>query len=542
MTIDKDQIIQQLREENEQLRAEIAKLDTLRTQVTSLENKQRNASGFLRDPGDELEKIVGIAQCIFDQTGSSVAVYEVTGDGEDFLFKDINSAGEKIAGITKEKLLGRSLLEVFPGVSKSGVLDVFREVWRTGITSVCPPHAYSDTRLSLWTEDTVIRLSSGDLVQICKDLTEWKNLENKRLESEELYRTLVENAKEEIILLGVDGSYRFVNQRYARYMDRSPGDFAGRTLWDFLPQAIADEKMAILHQVVETGESQTITDENVFQGKRHLHEMTLVPLLDDNKNVKFVMLVARDITQIKHAQDELTKQQEKMGRAEHLASVGLLSAMVAHEMAQPMTVTRLSIQNAMAGSPEQKDADWYENLTSALEAIENQAEIVSRFRGFARTSKKGDAGTINLEGIIENTKKLMNDHCHRQQLTITIIGAEELPPIHGNRNDIEQLCFILVENCLHAAVPDQENTLTITCSVEDGQIVLRFEDNCGGITLENVGQIFEPFFTTKSDDLGTGLGLCVAKSIVTDAQGVLTVDNRPGEGVTFCVSLAINKG
>jgi signal transduction histidine kinase len=66
---------------------------------------------------------------------------------------------------------------------------------------------------------------------------------------------------------------------------------------------------------------------------------------------------------------------------------------------------------------------------------------------------------------------------------------------------------------------------------------LEFADDCGGIAPEHLEHIFEPFFTTKPPGAGTGLGLCIVQRVVSQAGGTLRVDNRWGQGVTFCVTL-----
>ncbi|MHC4521309.1 MAG: sensor histidine kinase, partial [Planctomycetota bacterium] len=79
--------------------------------------------------------------------------------------------------------------------------------------------------------------------------------------------------------------------------------------------------------------------------------------------------------------------------------------------------------------------------------------------------------------------------------------------------------------------------LTIKGRAEDQQVILRFEDTCGGIPSENLNRIFEPFFTTKSLGEGTGLGLCIVEGAVTRLGGRVYVETVAGEGSTFCISL-----
>lgn len=114
---------------------------------------------------------------LFDRMSDGVAVYEVKENGEDFIFSDFNKAAEKIEGLKKEDIIGKNLLEVFPGVKEFGFLDVFQRVWRTGIPEHYPVSMYKDSRIMGWRENYVYRLPNGQVVAVYDDITERKKAE-----------------------------------------------------------------------------------------------------------------------------------------------------------------------------------------------------------------------------------------------------------------------------------------------------------------------------------------------------------------------------
>ncbi|OIQ58498.1 sporulation kinase E [Moorella thermoacetica] len=114
---------------------------------------------------------------LFDNIGSGVAVYEAVDDGEDFIFKDFNRAAELIEGVRKEELLGCRVTEVFPGFGESGLLEVFRRVWRTGKPEHYPAARYRDICREGWREYYVYKLPSGEIVAVYNDVTERKQME-----------------------------------------------------------------------------------------------------------------------------------------------------------------------------------------------------------------------------------------------------------------------------------------------------------------------------------------------------------------------------
>ena len=109
--------------------------------------------------------------------------------------------------------------------------------------------------------------------------------------------------------------------------------------------------------------------------------------------------------------------------------------------------------------------------------------------------------------------------------------------MHLPETDVEQLVFILLENCLQAVDGKNDHRLVIEGRAAPESVVLTFADDCGGIAPEHLDRIFEPFFTTKSRDIGTGLGLCIAERIVEDAHGHMEVKNTQGVGISFIITL-----
>lgn len=518
-----------------------------REQLLEELSRLRRENSEYRKQIERLREAANKAELMFERLfgamNSGVAVYDVIGDGEDFVFKDINPAGERIARTKRDQLVGCSVTSAFPGIHETGLFELFRKVWKSGQPEFCHAHRYHDERLDVWTEDHVLRLPSGEIVQIHSDVTDRKLTQQALEKSEQRYRTLVERATEEICLLDDRGTFLFANARIAEYFDLTPGDFTGKTLWDFFPQDIADGKMAVVREVLATGRGCTVELPSEINGKAHWYEATAVPLPDETQQLYAVMVIARNITELKETRDELNLYREEMARAERLASTGTLSAMVAHELAQPLTVIRLSIQHALSSLKESTGAtNAYEGLKDSLAEVNNVASIVARFRAFAQETLERREGYVDIAPLIHKTCRLMEAASCEAQVTIIPEGLETLPKVYACEKDLEQLFFILIENSLQASDRLRDHQLTIQGRSLDRLVELRFSDDCGGIKPEHVDRLFEPFFSTKPRDRSTGLGLCIAERIVAESQGTVSVDNRPDEGATFVVTLAQNPG
>ena len=140
---------------------------------------------------------------LFAVIPSGVAVYEVVNDGndldgKDFIFQDMNPAGEKIDQVQRAEIIGKSLYQCFPNVREMGLVAVLQRVWQTGAPEFFPVTLYTDNNISLWLTNYVWRLPSGELVALFDDITELKRAEEALRESERRER---ERAEELAVLL-----------------------------------------------------------------------------------------------------------------------------------------------------------------------------------------------------------------------------------------------------------------------------------------------------------------------------------------------------
>jgi C4-dicarboxylate-specific signal transduction histidine kinase len=255
-----------------------------------------------------------------------------------------------------------------------------------------------------------------------------------------------------------------------------------------------------------------------------------------------VLIIGRDIHDLRQAQMQLEEYREKISRAEQLASLGTLSATIAHELTQPLTVSRLAIQNAMAEVEAGCPATVADALQECLGGISDAVSRVERFRSFARKSTKGPPVPVQLGDVVARTIRLLEGKARQRHVALRDEGLDDLPAALAYEKGIEQLCFALIQNAIQAASGDRPHTMTVTGHCDDTQISLRFEDDCGGVAPEVLDRVFEPFFTTKGPGEGTGLGLCIVERVVAQARGKIWTENRPGQGMTFCVTLPRSSG
>jgi two-component system C4-dicarboxylate transport sensor histidine kinase DctB len=292
--------------------------------------------------------------------------------------------------------------------------------------------------------------------------------------------------------------------------------------------------MARIAEVLRCGTPVRFTDERGgLVGDNTLH-----PVLDSRNQVTGVVVFVRDITECRRAQQELQEYQESTRDAERLASLGMISATLAHEITQPLSVVRLAIQNAAAELEKLDCPDVVkQDLQAGLAASAQMAGIAHRFRDSAKQPAKAKEVEVRVEQVAQKTFRLLAQSAKLARVSFQTENLDTLPAIRMRENDLDQLFFALAQNAVQAADGKRNRRLLVTGALQEDTVILQFQDNCGGIAPAHLSRLFEPFFTTKPSGQGTGLGLCIARRIACQRGGQIAVKSRQGEGTTFTVTL-----
>ena len=248
-------------------------------------------------------------------------------------------------------------------------------------------------------------------------------------------------------------------------------------------------------------------------------------------------VLCRAIDSMAHAvaeREEMLRQatRQQIGRSEQLASVGRLAAGVAHEINNPLTGV-LAFADLLREKPNMDEQD-VQDLELIIRETKRAREIVRGMLDFARETPSVKT-LLNVNDVIRDTLRLLGKRDAFQGIFIVEGLADDLPPVNGDRNQLQQVFLNLSLNACEA-MPNG-GTLMVTTAQADDRVVVEVTDTGCGIKSEHLDQIFHPFYTTKPVGKGTGLGLSVTYGIVQQHDGVLEVKSVEGKGSTFTVSL-----
>jgi len=242
---------------------------------------------------------------------------------------------------------------------------------------------------------------------------------------------------------------------------------------------------------------------------------------------------------------QLQAAQKKLVQTDRLASLGQLSASVAHEINNPISgVLNLSmlLQRMLKsdGVPPERIEEFRKYLVQITNETARVGRIVSDLLAFSRRSKPQRA-PADVNRIVRTTLSLVQHKMRLSNVEVSTALWENLPAIPCDASQIQQVVLNLLLNAAEATQAKSERRVEIETTVGDDAILLTVSDNGEGIPPENLAKIFDPFFTTKSEGKGVGLGLAVSYGIVQAHGGEIEVKSRVGEGTTFTVTLPLEQ-
>jgi signal transduction histidine kinase len=229
--------------------------------------------------------------------------------------------------------------------------------------------------------------------------------------------------------------------------------------------------------------------------------------------------------------------EEQLRRAERLSALGELSAMLAHEIRNPLGSIRGTAE--ILRDDFQPGDRKYEFLEILIKETDRLNRVVEDFLNLARPLQV-ERETCDLMAELEEVVTLVTGEAATRGVRLELLPAT-LPPVRGDREKLRQVFLNLILNGVQASGRGGRLTITATLHIADEGaptgVELTFADTGTGIEQAILSRIFEPFFTTKTG--GTGLGLAIAQKIIESHGGTIAVESAVGKGTTFCVRLPL---
>ncbi len=433
-----------------------------------------------------------------------------------------------------------------------------------------------DVEISSNIMDFKNRLTQG----IIRDITERKRAEQELRESEELYRTLVENIKLGINLIDSDYNIVMPNAALGAKYGKPSTEIVGKKCFRELEKRDTICPHCPRTRAMASGKPKVIETEGVLDnGRRFNVKLHAFPIFGRDGRAKGFIEVVEDITESKRVEEEKRKLETQLLQSEKMASIGQLAAGVAHEINNP---TGFVSSNLKTLSDYQNDMfsliREYRKLTADLEktmatakcpdSIPKQVERIAALEsavdiGFILDDtpnliKECREGTVRIKKTVIDLKDFAHPGEQKLQYadinrnldsTLNVVWNElkyktkvikdygDLPEVQCYPQQINQVFMNLLVNAAQAI--EKKGEIKIATRALDGQVEIKIGDTGSGISKEDLSKIFDPFFTTKDVGKGTGLGLNVAYNIIKKQKGTIDVESEVGKGTTFTIRIPV---
>lgn len=239
-----------------------------------------------------------------------------------------------------------------------------------------------------------------------------------------------------------------------------------------------------------------------------------------------------NIQALEESNVELIKTQRELIASEKLASLGSLSAGIAHEIGNPLSAIRGYVEVLKRGylNDEEKSVEFLDNIQKELQRIDR---IIRTLIDYSR-HREFELKKIDINDVVRHSVEIIKSQGLLRKIEIRL-GLFDKPLI--TRADYHQLSQVLVNLILNSkdAINGDGIIEISTSENQDGQIQLSLKDNGCGIPQEIIDKIFDPFFTTKEPGMGTGLGLSVSQRILQGFDARISAESKPGSGTTFTI-------
>lgn len=371
------------------------------------------------------------------------------------------------------------------------------------------------------------------------DIDERKSVERELFELETRAAAVLDNAPAAIYVKDTDGRYLQINSRFKEVFDVEE-DALGKTDDQIFSHKVAQilqkNDEIVLESKLPTEEEETI---NLPSGLRTFLT-SRVPLCDTRGRAYAVCAISTDITERKMTEAQLL-------HASKMASIGSMSAGIAHELSQPLNIMNLIAENKLFELEEGEATleDVHKSLTTVSEQCGRMAQTIMHMGVFSRIDD-AEHKLFAVKPVLEQTIGLLKQPFMAEGVALETELPDDCGFALGHDSQFEQVLINLLTNARDAmkgaatgsASRVPEITLSCLPNPEDQTVQIMIEDQGPGIPDRVMPRIFDPFYTTKEPGKGTGLGLAICMGIINSMGGTIRAANTP-TGARFTIALPL---
>gem|GEM_PF-1208128 len=482
--------------------------------------------------------------------------WAITADATRLLY--LSPAYETIFGASSSRpdSQGLLILNSLPQSDKAQMVKTLEQIRRSNTVHELIHRVIWDDGSTRWarTRGFPVNDERGEVYRIVgfiEDITEKKLADEALKESEAKLRDMFQQSPDIIMTVDEKGKILLMN----RSIPELPAARAmGRNSLALMPHGFRKwfrrELKRVFNKAASPQFEYSADDGTFWEGR-------IVPIRADGP-VTAAMVIASDVTEKR----SLEIQAQRNAR---LASIGVLSAGVAHEINNPNNAINFNAalisrawsdigpilaeyfkeqgDFALGGLAYSEAREIFPKLLSEItKNSERIRSIVQNLKHMARQDQGKLTEEVDIQQVLESTLMILHNQIQKFTDHCTLDVPDGLPRVKGNSQQLEQVFINVLMNALQA-LPERSHGIFISARFnhDSANLEIRFRDEGSGISERDLGRLTEPFFTTRTDTGGTGLGLSITRSIVEKHGGNLTFDSEPGKGTTVCIRIPSNQ-
>jgi signal transduction histidine kinase len=308
---------------------------------------------------------------------------------------------------------------------------------------------------------------------------------------------------------------------------------------------IASNRLQILNLLLSTYETAMAKNSDLIAAQDELNELNkeLEERVQKRTETLRIEVAERKTAEAKllEKNEELNTVTQQLWQAAKLATMGELASSVAHELNNPLATVSLRIESLTAQTPEGDKRR--RELEIIGREVERMGKLVTNLLQFSRRSQQ-QISTVDIREEIEKTFELIEYHLRKNNVKVIREFAPDVPCIHADRQQLQQLFLNLFTNAGDAMPKGGTLTVRVMARSEAKQIYIEIADTGIGIPSEILPKVMEAFFTTKPEGKGTGLGLAICRRVAQEHQGTFDIvsEGIPGKGTRVCIALPLSNG
>ena len=372
----------------------------------------------------------------------------------------------------------------------------------------------------------------------CIDMTDRLQQEAALKRSQARYRDVVESQVVFVCRLLSDGMLTFVNTTWCRFLGRDRMDMLGRNFLEFFPPAARAVASTALERA-QASDERTAWECEVahVDGSRGWQSWVCHAIESLAGEPRELQLIGYDVTDRKRAEES----SRQLAQASRLAALGELTAMVAHEVNQPLCAILSNAEAAeMMLNSGQPSFDELREILADIRKDDLRADAAIRGIRSLLHRREYQPRPVDLGETIQHVFKMIAGDALHRRVPIRHDLPGDLPDVSGDRSYLEQVLVILMVNGMDAMrdTPETERDLLVSVSRRSNdELEITVQDRGHGIPAASMPQLFDSFYTTKSD--GMGMGLSIARSMIGAHGGRIWAENRREGGAVFRFTLPV---